>query len=403
MSTTTLERSLAINGGTPVTSTPIPPVVVKFADDEIEAASRVLRSGKVAQGAITREFEQLFAQMTDARHAIATSNGTTALQLAYHLLLGENESAIVPGWTFIATASMVRARPGIPVFAEVSPETFNIDVDATTAGSRSRQHRGLDSRLRHGTRLIVPVHLYGNPADITRIESFAKRHHLKVVYDAAQAHLATYSGRGIGAFGDAVTYSFYPTKNMSTVEGGMITTNDDALAEELRLARDHGMKVRYQHQSIGFNYRLNDVFAAIGLAQLKRLPEMTAKRQANAARLSALLAGIDGIVTPVPTPGASHVYHLYTCRLDPAKFSCSRDEFCAALQAEGCGFMIHYPRPLHRQPVFESDPQVDCAPLPVCEQLSREVFSLPVHHHLSDEQVEQVAEAVAKVAEAFRN
>ena len=400
MSTTTLERTLAINGGTPVAAAPIPPVVVKFEDAEIEAATRVLRSGKVAQGAICREFEQLFAQMTDARHAIATSNGTTALQMLYHLLLGENESAITPGWTFIATASMVRARPAVPIFADVSPETFDIDVTATY-GPSSKQKRGLESRLRKDTRLIVPVHLYGNPADVTRIESFAKQHNLRVVYDAAQAHLATCNRRGIGAFGDAVTYSFYPTKNMSTVEGGMITTNDDALADELRLVRDHGMKVRYQHQSLGFNYRLNDVFAAVGLAQLKRLPEMTAKRQANAARLSALLAGIDGIITPIPTPGASHVYHLYTCRLDLAKFSCSRDEFCAALQAEGCGYMIHYPRPLHRQPVFENDPQVDCSPLPVCEQLSREVFSLPVHHLLTDEQVEQVAEAVAKVAEAF--
>jgi len=259
----------------------------------------------------------------------------------------------------------------------------------------------VEGRLREDTRLIVPVHLYGNPADIDCIDGFAARRGIPVVYDAAQSHLATYRGKPLGSFGAAVTYSFYPTKNMTTAEGGMITTNDDALADELRVVRDHGMRIRYLHETLGFNYRMTDVFGAIGLAQLHRLPEATARRQANAAEITRRLAGVPGVTTPTASPEATHVYHLYTLRLDRAVLGCDRDTFVKILNAEGIGTAIHYPRPLNKQPVFMNDPEVDCSPLPVADRLAEEVVSIPVHPNLTPAQVKAVGDAVAKVATAL--
>lgn len=381
--------ALASFGGSPVAPEQVPIIAVKLDDAEVDAVAEVLRSGKLAQGAVVKQFEAEFAASTGAKHAIACSNGTTALQLVYHVLLKPGESAVTPGWTFIATASMVRARPAVPIFADVLESTFNLDVGS------------VEGKLRPDTRLIVPVHLYGNPADIDCIDGFAARRGIPVVYDAAQSHLATYRGRPLGEFGSAVTYSFYPTKNMTTAEGGMITTNDDGLADELRVVRDHGMRVRYLHETLGFNYRMTDVFGAIGLAQLHRLPEATARRQANAAALTEALRGLPGVTVPAASPGATHVYHLYTIRVDRSVLGCDRDAFVKLLNAEGIGTAIHYPRPLNQQPVFMKDPEVDCTPLPVADRLAQEVVSLPVHPHLTTKQVAAVGAAVRKVAEAL--
>lgn len=384
-------KKLALFGGTPITAQQVQVVSVRMGEEEIDAVVNVMRSGRLAQGAVVKEFEAAFAEQTGARHAIACSNGTTALQLVYQILLQPGESAVSPGWTFIATASMIRARPARPIFGDVLEDTFNLDLGSVTP------------RLRDDTRLIVPVHLYGNPADIDCIDAFAAKRGLKVVYDAAQSHLATYRDRPIGAYGTATTYSFYPTKNMTTAEGGMVTTNDDGVADELRVVRDHGMRIRYLHEALGFNYRMTDIFAAIGLAQLRRLPEWTAARQRNAAELTRRLHGLPGVATPVAAPHASHVYHLYTLRLDPEVLGCDRETFVKALNAEGIATAIHYPRTLNRQPVFMRDPEVDCSPLPVAERLAETVVSLPVHPHLSGAEVAHVADAVAKVIQALRS
>jgi dTDP-4-amino-4,6-dideoxygalactose transaminase len=382
-------KSLAFYGGSAISSEQVPIISVKLDTAEVDAVAEVLRSGKLAQGAVVKQFEAEFAASSGARHAIACSNGTTALQLVYHVLLQPGESAVTPGWTFIATASMVRARPAIPILGDVMERTYNLDIGS------------VEGRLRADTRLIVPVHLYGNPADIDCLDAFAATRGIPVVYDAAQAHLATYRGQPLGRFGTAVTYSFYPTKNMTTAEGGMITTNDDGLADELRVVRDHGMRVRYLHETLGFNYRMTDVFGAIGLAQLHRLPEATARRQANAAELSQRLQGVPGITVPVASPGATHVFHLYTLRLDLSLLGCDRDTFVKLLNAEGIGTAIHYPRPLNKQPVFMNDPEVHCPPLPVADRLADEVVSIPVHPNLSPAQVKSVGDAVAKVADAL--
>ena len=391
MSTLTNTAKLALQGGTPVSPTMIPPVVVKFSEREIDAAVRVMRSGKLAQGEVVAEFERKFAAMTGAKHAIATSNGTTALQLPYHALLSPGASAIVPSWTFMATASMVRARPGTPIFTDVDADLFNMEPIAAEAAITS------------STQAIVPVHLYGNPVNIDSFEALSKRHNIPIIYDAAQSHMATYHGNGLGAYGTCVTYSFYPTKNMTTGEGGMVTTNDDALADELRIIRNHGMRERYLHESIGFNYRMTDIAAAIGLAQLETIQQVTAARRANAARLTVMLSNLDGVITPSVTAGATHAYHQYTIRLELEKFAGDRDHFIKALAAEGVGAQVHYPRPVHKQPVFEKDDEVMTPSLPVCERLAKEVICLPVHQHLTDHQVELVAEAVIKVADALRS
>lgn len=385
-------EKLAVNAGIPVADQMIPLVCVRLEDDEIQAATDVLRSGSLRDGGYCREFEKAFASATNARHGLVCSNGTTALQLAYEALIQPGDEVLCPGYTFIATASMVLARGAIPVLCEVDPNTFNIDV--TDAASRVTER----------TRAIAPVHLYGNPCNIADITALAERHGLRVIYDAAQSHLARFDGKGLGAFGDAVTYSFYPTKNMTTGEGGMVTVNDGAVAERIALTRDHGMVPgrRYHHVVLGYNYRSTDMAAAIGLIQLQKLPQRTARRQQIARRLCELLQNVPQVRVPRPASGSSeHVYHQYTIRLDLERLTCSRDEFATALKAEGVSSAVHYPKALTEQPVLREYLGDRLPSLPVCEKLAQEVLCLPCHHALTDSQVDQVAEAVAKVAGAY--
>lgn len=368
----------------------IPFVSARLAEDEIEAAVEVMRSGKLRQGATSAEFESRLAAMSDARFGVACTNGTVALQMVYEALLEPGDEVLCPAFTFIATVSMLIARGAKPILCEVEPSTFNLDAaDA-------------EARITPRTRAITATHLYGNPAAIDAVQAVARRHNLIVIYDAAQSHLARYRNQGIGAYGEVVTYSFYPTKNMTTGEGGLITCNDDALLRRLHLLRDHGMTPgkRYYHESIGYNYRFNDVFAAIGLRQLDKLPARTARRQENAERLTARLEEVPAVTPPRPTPGGEHVYHQYTIQLDLERLRCDRETFAKALEAEGVGNGIHYPRAIHDQPAIRAT--MPHAPsLPVCERLAREVLCLPVHHDLTDDQVDRVGEAVAKVASAM--
>ncbi len=386
-------RGLAVRGGTPVNASPVPMISVKLEESDIEAAVEVLRSGMLAQGKKCAAFEERFAKMTEARHAMSCANGTCALQLAYGALINPGDDVLVPGWTYIATVSMVVAAGANPNFCEADPKTFNIDVEDAAR------------RITPRTTAIACTHLYGNPVDIDGVEKLAADHGLSVIYDAAQAHLATYRGRGLGAFGDAVTYSFYPTKNMTTGEGGMVTTNDDDLARDIRLLRSHGEISKYVHGRIGFNYRMTDLEGAIGSSQLERLAAVTARRRANARALDQAIAGIEGLHAPVTTSGGNHAYHLYAVRIEPEAFAGAgpgaglRDAFCEALKGEGVMTAVHYPRPLTRQPVFER-PGIEH--LPVCDRLSETLFCVPIHHDLTERQVAGVGEALAKVADAFR-
>ncbi len=380
---TTAHHSLAIAGGAPVADPPVPFISVSLSEADIDAAVAVLRSGMLAQGPNVAAFEERFAALTGARHAIACANGTCALQLAYEPLFAAGDDVLVPAWTYIATASMVVARGARPVFVDADPATFNIDLDDA------------ERALTPNTTAISVTHLYGAPADIDAVEAFASRHGLKVIYDAAQSHLATWNGTGLGAHGDAVTYSFYPTKNMTCGEGGMVTTNDDDLAASLRALRSHGETQKYLHETIGFNYRMSDVEGAIGLSQLDRVEGVTARRQEIASRLNELVSGVDGLTPPAVAPGATHAYHQYAVRLDPAVIPAGRDAFIAALRAEGVGVGVHYPKALTDQPCFA---QFTGRAVPVSERLAQELFCLPVHPALTEAQIDQIGAALAKVA-----
>jgi perosamine synthetase len=382
----TAAPDLAIRGGAPVTSEPVAFMKTGLADADIEAATAVLRSGMLRQATRCAELEARFAEASGAAHALTCANGTCALQLAYEPLMQPGDDVLVPAWSFIATVSMVVARGCRPIFVDADPDTMQFDVaDAAR-------------RITPKTTAIACTHLYGMPVDIDAVQALAKTSNLKVIYDAAQAHLATYRGKGIGAYGDAVTYSFYATKNLGTGEGGMVTTNDAELAKEMALLRSHGETGKYLHERIGYNYRMNDITAAIGCSKLDRLPAETARRRSAADRYDTIVGDVRGLLPPGRTSGADAVWHLYTVRMELEQFSCARDEFCEALKAEGVPTATHYPRPLTRQPVFAEF----AAAAPAAEALSQQVFCLPMHPDLSDRDFEVVDVALRKVARAYR-
>lgn len=380
---------LAINGGTPVSTAAVPFMSTSLAQADIDQAMAVLKSGMLRAATKCDELEKRFAQMTGAKHMMTCANGTCALQLAYEPLFKAGDDVLVPAWSYIATVSMVVARGGNPIFVDALPDTMQIDMaDAA-------------KKITPKTTAIAATHLYGCPVDIDAVQALAKKHNLKVIYDAAQSHLATYKGQGIGAYGDAVTYSFYATKNLGTGEGGSISCNDDALARQIKLLRSHGETEKYTHEQVGYNYRMNDITGAIGCSKLDRLEAETQKRRDAAAKFDAIIAKIPGLSAPATTPGATPVYHLYVVKLDTSKFLCTRDQFCDALKAEGVPTAVHYPRSLTRQPAFAKFAAAQGHP-PVADGLSKQVFALPMHHNLSEEHIRTIGDALAKVAGAYR-
>jgi dTDP-4-amino-4,6-dideoxygalactose transaminase len=345
--------------------------------EEQEMVASALASGSLAQGARVRELEERFAAFIGVPHAIATSSGTTALHVA--LLgygIGECDEVITVPFTFIASANSIVYTGARPVFVDVEERTFTIDVAQIEAAITPR------------TRAIMPVSLYGQMADMAAIGAIAERHGLAIVEDAAQSHGAARDGRASGTWG-AGCFSFYPTKNMTTGEGGMVTLGDAEVAERVRLLREHGMKVRYHHDSIGYNFRMTDIHASIGLAQLTKLPAYNARRQAIAARYDAELRGV---ITPTVAPGATHVYHQYTIRV------AQRDAFVEQLRERGVGTGIYYPIPVHRQKPFIAMGYGDEA-YPVSDRLTEQVVSIPVHPSLTDDEVAAVIEAVNATAD----
>jgi len=380
-------KALAINGGTPVSSTPVPFMSTALSQADKDAVMKVLDSGMLRAAKKCEEFEQRWAAMTGAKHAMTCANGTVALQLAYEPLFQPGDDVLVPAWSYIATVSMVVARGGNTIFVDALPDTCQMDPEDAAR------------KLTRNTTAIAATHLYGCPVDIDPLQALAEKHNLMTIYDAAQAHLATYKGKGLGEFGDAVTYSLYATKNLATGEGGLITCNDDGLAREIQLLRSHGETDKYLHEQVGYNYRLNDLAGAIGVSRLDRLPAQTRQRQANAARYTKIVRSIPGLSAPSETPGAQSVWHLYVIQIDPRAFTCTRDHFAAALKAEGVPTAVHYPRPLPKQPALERFGQDDT---PVADSLAERVLALPMHHDLTDDHFRVVGEALAKVANAYR-
>lgn len=379
--------TLAIDGGSPVFATPVPFMKPGLLPQDVEAAHHVLKSGMLRSAKKCEELEQRFARASGARHALTCANGTCALQLAYGALLEPGDEVLVPAWTYIATVSMVVAAGLKPVWVDALEDTMQIDVNDAAGKVTSK------------TRAIAATHLYGMPVDVHAVQQLATTHNLKVVYDCAQSHLATVDGRGLGEFGDVCTYSFYATKNLGTGEGGMVTVNDDTLAYDIALLRSHGETEKYLHERVGFNYRMNDITGAIGCSRLDRLLDETNARRRAADHYDKVLNSIQGLVPPGRTKGADSAWHLYTARLDLDQFTCDRDTFTRALNAEGVPTAVHYPRSLTHQPAFKG--LVTEHP-PVAESLSSRVFCLPMHHELDGATIDRIGQAIAKVASAFR-
>ncbi len=358
----------------------IPSARPVIGEAEIDAAVRVLRSGMVIQGPEVAAFEREFAELVGVEHAVAVNSGTSALHISLMALgFGPGDEIIVPSFSFAASANAVRLVGATPVFADIEPGSFCLDPDAVAAAITPR------------TVAIMPVHLYGHPAAMDRIADIAERHGLAIVEDAAQAHAAALHGTKVGAFGVAGCFSFYPTKNMHSLEGGMVTTGDATVARTMRLLRNQGMEQRYQNEIVGANMRLTDVAAAIGRVQLGQLPDWTAKRQANAAYLD---ANLKGVTVPPVSDGATHVYHQYTIRV-----AGDRDAFSAQLKDLGVGSAAYYPTPIHRlRPFLSADGEVGDWKLPETEKATEEVLSLPIYPTLTPDQLDRIVEAVNTVA-----
>jgi dTDP-4-amino-4,6-dideoxygalactose transaminase len=311
------------------------------------------------------------------------SSGTAALYLACHALLSPGDEVIVPDFTFVATAAMVAAVGAKPIFADVNPSTYTLDP------------AGVERRITPRTRALLPVHLYGQPADMTGLARLARRHKLRIIWDAAQAHGAQFRGRDVGSFPDAVCYSFYPTKNMTTGEGGMIITSSDSLAAKLRLLRSHGEASRYRHVRLGFNFRTTDIASAIGRVQLARLPKAIQARRRNAKILTRELSGIPGLQVPEWVPGTDHAFSLFTICVDGRQAGMSRGELAEALKLRGIQSAVHYPLPLHRQPVFRGL-GLD-RDFPVSTRLAKSVLSLPVHPGVNESALHYIARSVREI------
>ncbi len=345
---------------------------------EKRAVLEVLDSGMLAQGPRTARFEEKFAAVCGVKHAIATSSGTTALHVA--LLahgIGEGDEVITTPFTFIASVNSVIYVGARPVFVDVEQDTFNINPALIEAAVTPR------------TKAILPVHLYGYPCDMDAILDIARRHNLAVIEDAAQAVGAEHKGRRAGSFGTGC-FSLYATKNVMCGEGGMITTDDETLAQHCRMLRSHGMQRRYYHDMLGYNFRMSDVHAAIGLAQLDQLDEFTARRRANAAYLD---AHIVSVATPKVRQGYGHVWHQYTIRMDKGR---DRDAAVKRLNDAGVGTGIFYPVPANKQAHLVAMGLGDVS-LPVAERLANEVISLPVHPQLSQADLETIVAEVNKL------
>ena len=348
-------------------------------EEEKLAVAKVLESGMISSGHKTEEFEKKFAEFIGVKYAISTTSGTTALHLGL-LSLGvkEGDEVIVPAFSFIATANSPLFCQATPVFCDIDARTFNIDSEK------------IKKLITSKTKAIMPVHLYGQAADMESILEISEKLGINIIGDACQAHGATYNGQMVGSFGDLECFSFYPTKNITTGEGGMITTNNEGLAEKAISLRNHGRektKWGYEHGCLGYNYRMTDIAAAIGLEQLKKIPKFNEIRRKNAKFFNEHLENVE---TPYVLPNAKHVYHQYTIKVK------NRDALIQNLKKNEIGFGIYYPKPLHFYKHLKKYTHKD---LKNSESLANEVLSLPVHPALSTKDLEKIVKVVNEASQ----
>ncbi|MDR6597530.1 DegT/DnrJ/EryC1/StrS family aminotransferase [Saccharothrix longispora] len=361
----------------------IPITVVDVAAAE-QLVLQVLRSGAIAQGPMVKRFEDAFTGVAGVPHAVAVNNGTTALVASLQVLdLQPGDEVVTSPFTFVATLNAILEAGATARFADIRDDDFCLDPAAVAAAVTPR------------TKVLMPVHLYGQMADMGALVPLAEQHGLAIVEDAAQAVGATYEGRAAGSYGLGC-FSLYATKNITTAEGGVITTGDDALADRLRVLRNQGMRQRYQYEVAGHNYRMTDVHAAIGIPQLEQLETITDARRRNAEALSKGLADITGLRVPQVLPGRTHVWHQYTVLVtDDA--AVSRDEFAAKLTEKGIGNGIYYPKTVFDYDCYRDNPNVIASDVPVAERVARQALSLPVHPKLTEADLDTIVTTVREV------
>lgn len=356
----------------------IPISSVRLGPDVEALLLEVVRSGQVAQGPLVAEFEAEFAKLCGVEHAVAVSNGTVSLMAALQASgIGPGDEVVTSPFTFVATLNAVLHVGATVRFADIRDDDFLIDPQAC--------------RRFAGVAAAMPVHLYGQMADVPAIVE-ALGSGTTIIEDAAQAHGATLRGQGAGSFGVG-SFSFYATKNIATGEGGMVTTSDDGVADTVRLLRNQGMRARYQYELAGHNFRLTDLQAALGLPQLREIDHLIDARQANAAVLTEGLSGLEGLVTPVAHGDRSHVWHQYTIRVTQGA-PVSRDALAEHLQANGVGCGVYYPRLVHDYDCYRGHPRIVDDPTPVAARVVGEVLSLPVHPGLTDADLGTIVDTV---------
>ncbi len=361
----------------------IPINAPQIGEEEIEAVVKVLKSGMLTHGLgagpMVTEFENSFAKFVKAKHAVAVNSGTAALHISLmEAGIKAGDEVILPSFTFVATAEVVVMAGAKPVFVDIDPETYNVSPKL------------IEEAITRKTKAIMPVDLYGLPADMQPIKEIAGKHGLSVIEDAAQAHGATYKGKPAGALADAACWSFYKSKNMTTGEGGMITTNNDEMAENMRFIRSHGEKEKYKSLMLGHNYRMPEIEAAIGCVQLKKLPKFLAKRRENAKRLTEMLRKAERLQLPKEPKGFEHSWYLYTVRLKDARGK-ERDAIVEELKRKGIETGVYYVNPIHLMPYYSSFGKYR---LPETEKTAKQVFSLPVHPGVTEEQIDFIGETV---------
>jgi perosamine synthetase len=353
-----------------------------LAREEVEAVECVLRSGRLAQGPKVEEFEALFASYLGMKYAIATNSGTAALHIAFLASdIGHDDEVITTPFSFIATANAILLCGAKPVFVDIDKDTFCIDPSLIRAKVTSK------------TKAVLPVHLYGQPCDMKEIVKICRENNLILIEDACQAHGAEYHGKKVGSFGIGC-FSFYPTKNMTTGEGGMIVTEDNNIAERARMIKNHGQKEKYAHEVLGYNYRMTDVAAAIGMCQLKKLDEFNRQRIEHARFLTEKLGKIRGLIPPFVAPDIKHVFHQFTIKVT-GDFGMSRDELKQRLKNKGIMTEVYYPLPIHKQPLYKKLGYNDN--LPNAEKACEEVLSLPVHPLLTEEELDYIVETIKNI------
>ncbi len=345
--------------------------------EEKSAVNDVLNSGMIAEGPRVKEFEENFAEFCGTKHAVAVNSGTAALHVALMAAgIKPGDEVITTPFSFIATGNSILMAGAKPVFCDIDSKTFNISPES------------IKEAISDKTRAIMPVHLFGQCADMSAINEIAQDSGVRVIEDACQAHAAEWKGVKAGALGDVAGFSFYPTKNMTTSEGGMVTTNDDKIAKMSRIYRNHGMARRYYHDYMGFNYRMTDICAAIGLAQLRKLDGFTKKRRDNANYLD---NNLNGVVTPYVSPDAKHVYHQYTIMVE------NRDTVIEKLKEAEIGCGVYYPVPINEQTYYK-ELGYSTQSTPNSNDVAKKVLSLPVHPSVTEDNLKLIANTLNNIA-----